>query len=399
MRNVQPSTRKFVQPLPKLLLLLERMPGKRLAQPQTPLQELRGPTSAAFPHSQERHHVPRGRRQTSHNWVPCERMRDPDDGVSYDPASLRPLLGPDKPSIRFSHIDHNPIRDRQLGIGIALWAPKKAGYSIELRFRDTFLIDGSPPNRSILASAGMYDTVSHNWCGSVVAMRSTWSEFYEDITLSDFRHALDYFLSYGTTDTEKTGGDVSQDLLPPTAIRGVMISCYGERVLHGSDRFVAVQVSAHHPTRTVGKYGSISPIYQRLGIPLRLWKDPDIETWIDPPGWNRSICAESNQDAAFLMMEIDPMSSGWGFAPIYWNTELGNVLVIREDQNNLAVEDLSVICRFAQKRLVSMMEAGFGNVKRTKKEVLEFMTAKNLEKFKNEIGGVGDESDEEFGRL
>jgi hypothetical protein len=328
-------------------------------------------------------------------WVLCERMQGPGDGLEYDIARLHPLLGPDNPPIGTSHIDHNPIRRRELGSGIAFWSPKKAGYEVALRSRETFLVDGSPPNRSILASAGIYGAVPYEWCGSVVAMRTTCWELDEDITLADFRHALDYFLSYGNKSTTQSGDD-SQGRSPAT-IRGVMICCYGERKLHGSERYVSVQVPTHHPTRTVGKSGSISPISRRLGMPLRLWKYPDIETWIDPPGWNETICAESNQDAAYLMMETDPKSSSWGFAPLYWNQSLGNVLVIREDEKDLSVDDLGAICRFVRKKLLPMFDDtdGFGIARRTKKEVLEFMTAGNLENFK-EAAGPGEDSDSDI---
>ncbi|KAK3369844.1 hypothetical protein B0H63DRAFT_514109 [Podospora didyma] len=338
-------------------------------------------------------------------WVFCERKQDPDDGVEYDTAQLHPLLGSDNPFIATCHVNHNPIRGRQLGSSIALWAPKKAGYAVALRFRETFLIDGSSSNRSILASAGIYDAVPHQWRGSVVAMRTTWSELYEDITLADFRHALDYFLSYGTTDTKQSGGDDddSQGRRPPTTICDAMICCYGERKLHGSERYASVEVPTHHPTRTVGKDGSISPISRRLGMPLRLWKYPDIEAWIDPPGWNRTMGAESSQGAAFLMMETDPKSSGWGLAPIYWNNSLGNVLVIREDEEDLSVDDLGAICRFVRKKLLPMFEdsADFGTAQRTKKEVLlEFMTAGNLDKLKKERAGCsGKDSNSDYGRF
>lgn len=149
-------------------------------------------------------------------WVFCERKRNPEYEITYDWASLHPLLGPGEPPIQTIHTNHNATRGRQLGSGIAFGALKKAGYAVDLKFRETFLIDGSLPNRSILASTGIYGTVPYEWCGPVVAMRGIWSELYEDITLADFRHALDYFLSYGTTDT-KQSGDLSQGR-PPTSI-------------------------------------------------------------------------------------------------------------------------------------------------------------------------------------
>lgn len=318
--------------------------------------------------------------------------------MAFDNAHLDPLLGPDKPFITTSHIDHNPTRGRQLGSGIALWAPKKAGYAVAIQFRETFLVDGSPINRSILASTGIFGTVPHKWCGAVVMMRSTWSELYEDITLADFRHALDHFLSYGTTNTKESNDSQGQ---PPTTIRGVMISCYGERKLHGSECFVAVDVPTHHPTRTVVRHGSVSSISQRLGMPLRLWKYPDIETWFNLPGWNWRKGADSNQDAAFLMMETDPKSSGWGLAPIYWNLDLGNVLVIRDDGKDLAVQDLSAICRFVRKKLLPIIEEAydFGSRQRTKQEVVEFITAENLERFRKETAGCDDDFDSDDGRF
>lgn len=176
-----------------------------------------------------------------------------------------------------------------------------------------------------------------------------------------------------------------------------MIHCYGEQKLHGSERFVAVEVPMSHPTRTVGLDGSISPISQRLGTPLRLWKyrGQDIEAWTDPPGWDENICASSNQDAAFLMMETDPKSSSWGFAPLYWNTDLGNVVVIREDEKDLSVDDLRAICHFTRKKLLLMFEdeSGVGSFRRTKQEVLDFMTAENLAKFRDEMVGSSYDSD------
>ena len=95
------------------------------------------------------------------------------------------------------------------------------------------------------------------------------------------------------------------------------------------------------------------------------------------------------------MMETDPKSSGWGFAPIYWNNDLGNVLVIREDEKDLSVDDLGAICRYVRKKLLPMFEdaTGFGTAQRTKKEVLEFMTAGNLEKFRKETAGCGEDCD------
>jgi hypothetical protein len=308
--------------------------------------------------------------------------------MPYEVADLHPYMGTDKPFLGSISIEHNPIRGRQLGSGMATWASRKMGYAVTLRFREAALIDGSAINRSILASVGASGIVHHRWCGPVVALRETCSELYEDITLADFRHTLDYLMSYGTTETKES--DHSENR-PPTAIRGVKICCYGERKLHGSERYVAVDVPSHHPTRTVVKFGSVSPISQLLGMPLRLWKYPDIETWLDPPGWDENMGATSNQDAAFLMKETNPGRPEWGFAPFNWDMDIGNVLAIRVDEKDLAVDDLRAICHFTRKKLLSIFDDanGYGSVKRTKKEVLEYITWDNMVKF-NETAGDND---------
>jgi len=326
-------------------------------------------------------------------WIPCESRKDSDDGwgdsrMPYEMPNLHPYLGPDKPFPGTVFIEHNPIRGRQLGSGMAVWAPRKSGYAVALRFREAALVDGSAINRSILASVETSGIVHHRWCGPVIAMRETWLELFEDITLADFRHTLDYLMSYATTETKESD---SSEARPPTVIRGVKICCYGERKLHGSERYVGVDVPSYHPTRTLGQDGSVSPISQHLGMPLRLWKYPDVETWLDPPGWNENMGATSNQDAAFLMMETDPSRPGWGFAPINWNFEIGNVLAIRVDGKDLAIEDLRAMCHFIRKKLVSMFEdaGSYGSVQRTKQEVLDFVTWDNMVKF-NEAAGDSD---------
>jgi hypothetical protein len=134
-----------------------------------------------------------------------------------------------------------------------------------------------------------------------------------------------------------------------------------------------------------GDYESaVSPISKILGRPLRLWKFRDIETWLDPPGWDANLCADSNPDAAFLMMGADPKKDDRGWAPLYWNTEIGNVLVIYDDKTDLLVEELRLMRYFVRRKFQPMFEdaMGMGLVSRTKREVLKFITRENMEKFK-----------------
>jgi hypothetical protein len=229
-------------------------------------------------------------------------------------------------------------------------------------------------------------TVHHKWCGPIVAMRETWNEFNEDITLADFRHIIDYFVTYNTSEVREIANPQSYIRIP-RAIRGVKICCYGEIKLHGTEPYVPVEVPKVHPIRWTHREGDISPISKLLGRPLRLWKFPDIETWIDPPGWSYNLGAVSNPDAAFLMMGADPRSEDWGWAPLYWNNDIGNVLVVYDDDIDLSVNELRLMCHFVRRKLQPMFEdsIGAGLVLRTKQEVLSFITRENMEKYKGEL--------------
>lgn len=326
-------------------------------------------------------------------WVLCSRKASSEFeemGIlkEYETANIRPLLGPGDPMIGSANIQRNVKRGRNLGFGIAEWAGQKQGYSIVLNFREAFLRDGSTINRSIQASVKTSGTVQHSWRGPVVALRDNWREFYEDITLADFRHVIDYFVTYNTTEVREIGNPLDHSRTARTTIRGVKICCYGEIQLHGADPFVQVEVQEVHPIYSwLSREEDISPISRLLGTPLRLWKFPDITSWIDPPGWDDNLCAESNQDAAFLMTQTDPKREDWGWTPFYWNIEIGNVLVVREDGSDLSVDELKLMCYFIRQRLRPMFEdaLGLGSVSRTRQEVLNFIRRENMEKSKDEM--------------
>lgn len=108
---------------------------------------------------------------------------------------------------------------------------------------------------------------------------------------------------------------------------------------------------------------------------------------IDPPGWDDNLCAESNQNAAFLMIQTDPEREDWGWAPFYWNIEIGNVLVVREDDSDLSVDELKLMCYFIRQRLQPMFEdaSEMSSGSRTRQKVLNFIRRENMEKCKDDM--------------
>lgn len=71
-------------------------------------------------------------------------------------------------------------------------------YTVKVICRETFLIDGSTPNVCVRHTTK--GQMTHDWRGPIVVMRQPDMGvdplFYEDIRASDFRVAIDYFLSY-----------------------------------------------------------------------------------------------------------------------------------------------------------------------------------------------------------
>jgi hypothetical protein len=69
--------------------------------------------------------------------------------------------------------------------------------------RDTFLFDGSKPNKSIAAITATEPGQYHDWRGPIAAYGKRGLGIdpihCRDLDMNDFRHVTDYFLSYGYT--------------------------------------------------------------------------------------------------------------------------------------------------------------------------------------------------------
>ncbi|PWY84008.1 hypothetical protein BO83DRAFT_413530 [Aspergillus eucalypticola CBS 122712] len=324
-------------------------------------------------------------------WIPTERQYEEDSRVWWTKAPIRSYLGPDSPSTGRLHVEHNDVRGRNLGSGMFGSALRNEGYCVTLLHRDGYLVDGSPPNKSILASvrASGAPRPPYAYNGPMVAMREVHPEDYADIQLSDFRHLMDYLITYASTDVRESVPDLQYRA--PTVVRGVKICCDGEIKLHASEPFVSIDVRRSTRLHLSSIQGdSNSPISALLGIPLIFWKDPDAEYHVNPPGWDATQWASSNQNAAFMMMVTNPSDPSWGWAPLYWNRDIGNVWVVREDGQDLDVRDVAMMCHFARFKLQRLFEDSLeskGTSLQDRKRVLKYITRENMRAFWEETGG------------
>lgn len=70
---------------------------------------------------------------------------------------------------------------------------------MEIFNRDTFAIDGSIPNKSLIAAT--QGKLTHDWCGPVVVLRknghcNTYEGSFGDMGIEDYAHIVDHFKTY-----------------------------------------------------------------------------------------------------------------------------------------------------------------------------------------------------------
>lgn len=165
-------------------------------------------------------------------WIPSKREVDDYTKEPYETIDLDTYLGSDKPILEEMFVERNPVRHRNLGSGFSGWAGRREGYAVAIIHWDNFLSDGSAINRSLLECVGGAGVLAQRWCGPLVALRKTAQNFYEDMSLSDFRHMLDYLSNSGTA-THRKGKKNTSDNTSPLTIRGVKICCWGEEQANG----------------------------------------------------------------------------------------------------------------------------------------------------------------------
>jgi MYND finger len=119
-------------------------------------------------------------------WLLFERKNDDLSMTAHDSPELGTLLGNDKPFATLGWMKSNPVRN------------KKLTHSIDIRYRDTFLTDGSLPNQSILNIKG--SELAHDWRGPMVAYGLKGLDFdpanSDDLDMTDLRHIVDYLLTF-----------------------------------------------------------------------------------------------------------------------------------------------------------------------------------------------------------
>jgi hypothetical protein len=179
------------------------------------------------------------------------------------------------------------------------------------------------------------------WRGDIMVMAYVDDNcgFVRDITMADYRNAVDYFSIYGCP----TMNDPLTCHKRAMKIAGVRINSIGLTI--GSRRypkFEAVQFPQDHPitTRCPSPNWTIPHL---LGLQL-LINPYEMATASSPK--SDILDRSHNMEARYLNTNLEPGNESYGRAPIEWQAVRGRVQVIRSDGVTLLPEHLDTLCHY-----------------------------------------------------
>jgi hypothetical protein len=193
------------------------------------------------------------------------------------------------------------------------------------------------------------------WTGSIAAVRvNSATGLAENITMADFKKVLEFFVWYANQFTPEMYCYSDKFSMAPVAapIRGVLIRCAATESLHPDDgAFVSTMVDHLHPIRglhipAVIKVGDVSPLSEKVKHSLRVYRiaNPPLET--NKSRWECLPGDKTNGRASELMLKIPDKEGHLSQTDIddaFPKVE-GDVLVVREDGQNLDIVDVEAMC-------------------------------------------------------
>jgi hypothetical protein len=235
--------------------------------------------------------------------------------------------------------------------------------TITITFRDTFLVDGSRPSKSIASINATQPGEYHDWRGPIIVYAQNEPGLdpstCKDFDMVDFRHATDYFLSYG--------------YIPPKAqasvesVKGVRINCLGDVKMLKRLQFEEIELPT---TDAIFAKHDTSDIASRIGIPILTQRCPPDPKWANSKDTMfESMSPCDNQDATFLHQCCDPEaefdistgSLGWGWSPLPWQNEVGSAIVVRKDKKPLLPLHMEALAGYCRKEIRPLLAHSIGD--------------------------------------
>ncbi|KPM43037.1 hypothetical protein AK830_g3509 [Neonectria ditissima] len=302
---------------------------------------------------------PQNRVRPKLTWLHCpwhDDENDEDSAVEWQHPDLKPFLGSDTGN-RSVPICTDPLLQRGLAD------------TINICYRDSFLVDGSRPNRSVEAVLSTVPGPSHDWRGPIVAVGRKGPGLdphgCRDLDMNDFRYIADHLISYGRW---PLGIEASWMASSQHVVKGVRINCLGDRRVFGKPHYEPVDVHSTDPI--FNKYWhDTSDIADRIGLPILTRRCPVNLRWARERK-QRGVSHDNpydNQEATLLHLCCDPRADGfpsdpaWPWAGPLWRSRVGSVIVVRRDMKPLAPIHVEALCTYSRDEVLPPMRRTMGH--------------------------------------
>lgn len=286
-------------------------------------------------------------------WIDCPWQDNIGDGVRWQNPNEEPFLGSVGSTVLIQ-------TDSLL--------QKRLQDTVSISYRDTFLVDGSKPNKSIVSILATLPGQSHDWRGPIVAIGKQGVSFdpsaCRDLDMSDFRYICDHLISYG-----RWSLDIHSFRMPSErgVVKGVRINCLGDRQVFGKPHYEPVDVPLIDPVFD-DLWHDTSGIADRIGLPILTRRCPPSLRWTREKGQHRfgNESPYNNQDATFLHLCCDPNANGHlpnpscAWAGWQWQSHVGSVIVVRRDKKPLRPMDVQALCQYCRYEVRPLMAHTLG---------------------------------------
>lgn len=282
-------------------------------------------------------------------WLLCKWRSDFDEEGGYQAPETGTFLGSDVTS-KDAPIQYNPRLKKRLS------------NTINVTYRDTFLIDGSRPNRSVASIIATQPGEYHDWRGPIIAYARKGSGLEppacKDFDMIDFRHVTDYFLSYGY-EPHKAQTSVAR-------VQGVRINCLGDEKMLKRPHFEQIELPI---TDAIFTQHDTSDIADRIGISILTRRCPPDPRWVNSnDAMFEHGSPTNNQDATFLHQCCDPGakfdlstgSFGWGWCSAPWQNSVGSAIVVRKDKKPLLTMHMEALARYCRYEVRPLLAHSIG---------------------------------------
>ena len=259
---------------------------------------------------------------------------------SVDP--MTPSVDPEE--VLHMSIKHNHTRKRELENTLAIL------------YLDTKVRDDSRLNKSILVVAG--GVTASPWYGSVIVMKKlglgTKHTTYGDMDLRAYCDVIDTLkYDYLPDKSEVSTGESSMHSHYSTETsQGVMISCRGDIMILGGDKYLPVNVSILDPVFDPVSVADKATSSEMVGVPVRARKLPPYLDWTD----SGQVNMFENQGVTRLFRNMDPDADSFGLAPMSWDLRVGSVLVARANYKDITPHQVEALCYYMSEHTQETIE-------------------------------------------